>query len=74
MNRGLLVKQVRFAYNSTQKAFGKMLGVTLDEVSKWERGVRSVPDARVFQLLYYYEMETGNRELFKNIIWEIEHD
>jgi len=74
MNRGLLINQVRHRLGLTQKEFGSMIGVTLDEVSKWERGIRSINDPRMHQVYYYTKKLLGEdkadlyfKEFFKSL-------
>jgi len=62
MNRGLLINQIRTKLRMTQTEFGLMVNVTLDEVSKWERGVRSVNDPRMHQIYYYTKKLLGEEK------------
>lgn len=62
MNKSLLVQQARSIMGLKQSELSNMLGVNHDEVSKWERNIRVFPDSRVFDLMYFFELVTGDNE------------
>ncbi len=52
MQTWLLIKQVRSLQNLTQTEFGQDIKVNLQEVSKWERNVITIPDGKLFRLYW----------------------
>ncbi len=63
MDKGLLLKQVRECLELNQTEMSRVLGITRCEVNKLERNVRILPDSRVFELMYFFELETDNNEI-----------
>ncbi len=62
MKTWLLVKQARTIMNKTQKELASIMGVHKTEVSKWEIGNRELPESKIFELMYFFEMATCDGE------------
>ena len=68
MDKYLLVKQARLELGMNQTQFGEMLNVGLQEVSKWERNIISIPKPRLALLLFFYLRKTNGGRLEKDFI------
>ncbi len=63
MNSYLLLRQIRFSTGKNQTEFGKDMRVGLQEVSKWERNIVSIPNGKLFRL-YWLCINKYNEQRF----------
>ena len=49
------LKQIRHSMRLTQHEFAQLLGIGSMTISRWERGVRRIPDSKIKLINYKYD-------------------
>lgn len=62
MTKQLLIMQVKNILGVTNGGLERLTGISKSTIGRWIAGTNTPDNGSIFHLMYYFELETGDRE------------
>jgi predicted transcriptional regulator len=67
MTKQLLIQQVKNILGVTNGGLERLTGLSKSAIGRWIAGTHTPDNGSIFQLMYFFELKTGDRRATENL-------